>query len=73
MDRGMIERHLQQAQRHVSEGEQHIVGQRELLSRLQRDGHDTKEAARLLASFEDLQRLHIADRDRLEKALAGSA
>ena len=70
MDREMVERHLAQAQRHVKEGERHIAGQRELLTRLDRDGHDTTEAAKLLANFEDLQRMHLTDRDRLERELA---
>lgn len=69
MDREMVERHLGQARRHVEEGKRHITGQRELLARLERDGHDTTEAAKLLASFEDLQRMHVTDRDRLEREL----
>lgn len=70
MDREMIESHLAQARRHVAEGEQHVSRQRELLAELARDGHDTTEAVKLLANFEDLQRMHIADRHRLERELA---
>jgi hypothetical protein len=70
MDREMIERHLAQARRHVTEGEQHVARQRNLLAELPRDGHDTTEAAKLLENFEDLQRMHVADSDRLERELA---
>ncbi|MBY3591315.1 hypothetical protein HJA87_15755 [Rhizobium bangladeshense] len=70
MDRAMVERHLEQARRHVSEGERHILGQQNLIAFLQRNGWDTLEATTLLANFKDLQRLHIAYRDRQERELA---
>lgn len=44
----MIADHLAQAERHVAEGQAHIKRQRELIVELQRDGHDTREAQRLL-------------------------
>lgn len=55
MDMEMIERHLKQARRHVAEGERHIANQQELLPRLDRDGHDTIEAEKLLDIFRGLQ------------------
>ncbi|WP_064686583.1 hypothetical protein [Rhizobium bangladeshense] len=70
MDRAMVERHLEQARRHISEGERHILGQQNLIARLELGGMGTSEAARLLANFEDMQRLFIADLDRLEKQMA---
>ena len=54
----------------VAMGEQHIGRQRELVSKIERDGRDSTEARQLLATSEELQDLHIADRDRLEKELA---
>ena len=69
-DSAMILDHLEQARRHVAEGDHHVGRQRERVSQLARDGHDTKEAQRLLRRFEELQALHVADRDRLERELA---
>jgi hypothetical protein len=39
-------------------------------ARLERDGHDSLDSKRLLGYFEELQNMHIAHRDRLEKTLA---
>src|SRR5262249_31428811 len=48
MDRSLIEEHLAQANRHVAEGEGHVTKRRELVAQLERDGHDTTEALKLL-------------------------
>jgi hypothetical protein len=69
MDRSLIEEHLAQANRHVAEGEGHVTKQRELVAQMERDGHDTTEALKLLGHFEELQELHIADRNRIEEEL----
>ena len=66
----MIADHLAQAERHVAEGQAHIKRQRELIVELQRDGHDTREAQRLLDTFIALEAAHTADRDRLRGELA---
>ncbi|HEY1504100.1 MAG TPA: hypothetical protein VGF92_07360 [Stellaceae bacterium] len=58
------------AERHVSQGNGHIEHQRALIARLERGGHNTGEAKRLLNTFLALEATHIADRDRLRKALA---
>ena len=65
MDRAMLLDHLKQAQRHIAEGKEHIAKQREIVAELERDGHDTTEARRLLGNFEDLYQLHLADFDRI--------
>jgi hypothetical protein len=70
MDRTVVEQHLAQAERHVTEGENHIARQRELIDELASGGHDLKAARDLLAQFEDVQTLHVADRDRLRAQLA---
>jgi hypothetical protein len=57
------------ARRRVTTGEQNVARQREIVARLERDGHNSLEAKSLLASFEAFQNMHIAYRDRLEKAL----
>ena len=54
----------------MAEGELHIAHQRELVAKLERDGHDTKDARQLLKQFDELQQLHIQDRDRLDRELA---
>jgi hypothetical protein len=70
MDRATIERHLAEAERHVSLGEQNIANQRRALENLLRDRHDTEEAERLLQAFLDSQDLHIEERNRLRAELA---
>jgi hypothetical protein len=69
MDRRMLEGHLAQAERHVLKGESHIDRQRQLVAELERDGDDITLATKLLLQFEQLQAMHIADRDRLRQEL----
>jgi hypothetical protein len=69
MDRAMLEAHLAQAERHVAEGERHLARQREIVAQLKDHGHDWREAMNLLHQFEDMQALHVADRDLLRKEL----
>jgi hypothetical protein len=68
-DRTTFLEHFSMACRHVATGERHITRQREIVAALERDGHNSISAKRLLASFEELQNMHIAHRDRLETAL----
>jgi hypothetical protein len=56
--------------RHVATGERNIARQREIVAGLERDGHSSLEAKWLIASFEELQNMHITHRDQLEKVLA---
>lgn len=70
LPRETIEEHLRQAEEHVASGERAIARQLVLLQELARDGHDTARARKLLGQFEELQAMHIADRDRIRKALA---
>jgi len=60
--------HLAQAERHIASGQQHIERQRQIIGKL-RDGRDLATAKHLLAQFEEVQLLHIKDRDRLRKEL----
>ncbi len=66
----MILDHLAMVRRHVARGEQIVARQHEIIARLERAGCDTSYARRLLLQFEEVQSLHVADRERLEKALA---
>lgn len=68
----LLRDHLAIAERHVASGNRVVTRQRRLVSKLEADGHDTREAQALLARFEDLQALHIADRDRLIDELKSS-
>ena len=70
MNRDLLATHLKQAERHVVEGEEHIARQRELIVRLERQGHDIESAVKLLSTFEQTQASHIADRDRLRAELS---
>jgi hypothetical protein len=72
MDREMILQHLAQAEEHVATGAKHLTRQRELIAKLERDGHDTSEAQVVLSQFEELQAIHIAGRDRLQEELEQS-
>ena len=54
IDRATLEQHLMLAERHVAEGTEHVTRQRELVARLERDGHDVFESKRLLILFEEL-------------------
>jgi hypothetical protein len=70
IDRKVLGRHLQQAERHVAVGQGHISRQRDCVAQLERDGHDAVEARGLLAQFEELQSMHIAHRTASRASLA---
>jgi hypothetical protein len=65
----MLERQLSLAEEHVAKGERHVSRQRELIAELEQNGHhELAERARALVGlFEEVQAMHIADRDRLLK------
>jgi hypothetical protein len=67
MDRITILNRLAQARRNVAEAERHIAWQREVIAQRERDGHDTSASKKLLGQFEELYRMHVEGRDRLEK------
>jgi PAS domain S-box-containing protein len=69
-DRTAMLESFSMACRHVAMGERHIARQREILAELERGGHNSLDSKSLLACFEELQNMHIAHRDRLEKTLA---
>jgi hypothetical protein len=69
MERAMLLNHLAQAERHIDTGEQHVCKQRSLIAKLEKDGHDPAGARQLLEQFEEIQAMHIADRDRIRAEL----
>jgi hypothetical protein len=64
----MVERHLALAKQHVALGEAAIASQRELVYQV--DGLDSTMALQLLDSFLELQAMHVADMERLQKELS---
>ena len=70
MDESTLRQYLAGAETHVRQGEVHLARQRQLIAALERDGHDTTQAERLLTTFEETQALHIADCKRLTEELA---
>lgn len=69
----MLTRHLALAEDHVALGKRHIDMQHELIAGLLRNGHDAAQARELLATFEELQLAHTADRERIQRELAHEA
>jgi hypothetical protein len=70
MDRATLERHLLEAEMHITEGEHHLVRQREIVAELANDGRDLRSAQALLTQFETMLAHHVADRDRIRADLA---
>lgn len=70
IDREMLRQHLAKAEEHVLLANKHVGRQRTLIAELERDGHNTAEARKLLEQFVTLQRMHIVARDRLAKELS---
>ena len=69
IDRATLLEHLAQAERHVAQCEAHIGKQEALVVELDRDGHDTKNASALLATFRQTQAQHVLNVERLLKEL----
>jgi hypothetical protein len=60
---------LAMADRHIAEGEAHILRQEQLLTSLRRDGRPTAEAETLLRLFNETQVEHRAHRNAIASAL----
>ncbi len=69
MDRDITLEHLAEAERRISQSEQHLARQREVLLWLERRGHDTTHARRLLAELQEVHAIFLAQRDRLLNVL----
>src|SRR5262249_28708769 len=70
MDRALLVRHLALSEEYIRLGSHRIQHQREIVAKLERRGGDAIQARRLLDNFEELQRMHIADRDRVRRELS---
>jgi hypothetical protein len=69
MDRATIELHLAFAEEHVALAADSVKRQREIIVKLEVDGHNNIEAKRLLVHFEEQLDMHVAERNRLKKEL----
>ena len=69
MDRVMQIRNFEEAERHVVDGARRIARQERLIAQLDRHGHNTFEARRLLKNFRTSQKLHLEHRSRIVKQL----
>jgi hypothetical protein len=65
IDRTLLLQHLSQAEHHAAEGRRHLARQEELIAELDRDGLDTAEALKVLATLRETQALHEQDVHRL--------
>ena len=72
-DRATALRHLELANRHVSQGRQRVDRQAALIAQLERDGHDTKQGKMLLEEMKITLALQIEDRDRILGELGQSS
>jgi hypothetical protein len=60
------------SERHIAQGDTHLVKQETLIVKLDRDGHDTTDALALLATMRATQALHLQDRERILAELGGA-
>ena len=70
MHRALILSYLQAAAEQVANGERQIARHSDLISALERAGHDTATATALLRELKQTQIQHVAERDRLRAELA---
>ena len=71
MDRGLILSCLRAAEDHVGNDVEDIADQRDLISTLERTGHNRTSAIARLREMEKTLARHIAERERLRAELAG--
>jgi hypothetical protein len=73
MKRSVLLGHLAQVERHIRDGERHLLIQRRIVDELERHGRGNSQTANiardLLASFEMSQSAHLNDRVHLLQAL----
>ena len=69
MKRAMLLDHLAYVERHISDGERHLLRQREIVDELERHGRGNSQTAKMareiLAIFEMSQTQHLNDRTHL--------
>jgi len=63
--RKQLTRDLQQVERHVAEGRSHIAKQVAIIAALERDGHDSATAKKVLAILQKTQQMHEEHREMI--------
>ncbi len=71
VDKKVLLRHLDEARTHIALGDKHIARQREIVAEFEKagDGDDLVTAKALLESYMQLQAMHIADLQGIEREL----
>ena len=69
MDRAAIEQHLREAREQIAKGERQIIRQWDIIQELERDGHKSNLARKVLATLLQTQEEHLEHRDQLVKML----
>src|SRR5262245_7314622 len=69
MNQDVLAQQLLRAETNIEQGDRRVATQRRLIARLERDGHNTTEARKLLATFEERRSLSLAEWDRLSRQL----
>jgi hypothetical protein len=68
-DRLLLQEHLARVEQRIADSERIIARERASIAGLQRANLEVKSARELLAQFERLLAMQIADRDRLRREL----
>ena len=68
-NRAMIEQQLRDAERHVADGRDIVAQQQMIIAELEVDGHDAVQARALLKTYQGIQHMLEAHRDRLKETL----
>jgi hypothetical protein len=73
MDPAAVQRHLANAERHITQGRASVLRQQEIIERLESAGGGRSEIASIARAFlNEMERrleIHLADRDRLRDQL----
>ncbi|QOZ45534.1 hypothetical protein XH89_20125 [Bradyrhizobium sp. CCBAU 53340] len=69
MDPFVIQQYLAQAEQHAAAASRLVARQEALVRQLERDGHDTSDAFKVLATLRDTQALHEQAVVRLQEEL----
>jgi hypothetical protein len=69
MDPSIQLRHLEEVERHITQGIRHIAEQKRRIANFVRLGYDTTEARKLLENFYATQAQHVQHRERIRAEL----
>jgi hypothetical protein len=66
-----LKRDLEQAERHIAEGQRHIEKQTAIVAELERDGHDSTLSKELLEILHKTLQMHKDHRENILRELQG--